>query len=163
VKSALAAILIVTSGAAWAGAQRPTTAGNTSITMDQKLAAYRADLQSNRSDVIAKNVRLTTAQADGFWPLFEQYQREQSAIMDEQMKGIQDYISSSEKMDDVAVLRLMHAHLDRDARMAELRRRWLSEFLQVLPVKQAVRVMQIDRRLSLAHQTDFTSQIPLAQ
>ena len=44
-----------------------------------------------------------------------------------------------------------------------MRRRWLSEFQQVIPIKQAVRVMQIDRRISLAHQTEFTAQIPLAK
>lgn len=133
------------------------------MSVDALVAAYRSDLQSKRADVIAKNVTLTTAQASAFWPLFEQYQKEQNFIMDEQMRDIQTFISRSETMDDVAALGLIRAHIDRDAKMAELRRRWLSEFIQVLPVKLAVRVMQIDRRLSLVHQTEFTAQIPLAQ
>ena len=144
---------------AWIAAQAPRD----TMTIDKAVTAYRTDLQSTRADVIRKNVELTTAQAAAFWPLFEQYQREQSFIMDQQMRGIQTYISRGQTLDDAAVLTFMHAHLDRDTKMAELRRNWLSQFMQVLPVKLAVRVMQIDRRLSLAHQAEFASQIPLAQ
>jgi len=133
------------------------------LSIDQLLTAYRADLQANRVDIIRKNVTMTTEQADRFWPLFERYEKEQSAIMDAQLRGIQTYILNSKTMDDGAALSLMQAHLDRDANMAALRRQWLQEFLTVLPTKQAVRVMQIDRRISLAQQTEFTAQIPLAQ
>jgi hypothetical protein len=66
-------------------------------------------------------------------------------------------------MTDAGALALMKAHLDRDQRMAALRQTWLGEFQKVLPTKLAVRVMQIDRRLSLAHQMQFAAQIPLAE
>jgi hypothetical protein len=45
--------------------------------------------------------------------------------------------------------------------MAMLRQRWLGEFQKVLPTKLAVLVMQIDRRISLVHQLEFASRIPL--
>jgi hypothetical protein len=45
--------------------------------------------------------------------------------------------------------------------MVALRQRRLPEFQKVLPTKLAARAMQIDRRLSLAHQMEFSSQIPL--
>jgi hypothetical protein len=136
---------------------------DTSMSLEEVISAYRTDLQANRASVIGKNITLTPEQAERFWPMFERYQKEQSAIMDEQMRGIQAYIAGIETMDDGAALALMQAHLDRDANMAALRRQWLSEFLSVLPTKQAVRVMQIDRRISLAQQTEFSAQIPLVQ
>ena len=46
---------------------------------------------------------------------------------------------------------------DRDARMNTLRQKWFSEFRKVLGTKLAVRAMQIDRRLSLAHQVQFVA------
>jgi len=46
--------------------------------------------------------------------------------------------------------------------MVELRQKWLAEFQKVLPTKLAVRVMQIDCRLSLVHQVEFASHIPLS-
>jgi hypothetical protein len=57
---------------------------------------------------------------------------------------------------------LVTAHFDRDAKMNALRQRWLGEFQKVLPTKLVVRVMQIDRRLSLLAQFRVTTRIPLA-
>jgi Spy/CpxP family protein refolding chaperone len=151
-------------GFARAAAQQVQPAAATvAPTVDDVLKAVRSDLKANRSEIIAKNVALTSEQAAKFWPAFEAYQKEQNAIMDEQMKGIQTYVDSLEKLDDAAALGLIKAHIDRDRRMATLREKWLGEFQKVLPAKLAVRVMQIDRRISLAHQVEFAARIPLAQ
>jgi Spy/CpxP family protein refolding chaperone len=133
------------------------------LSVEEALKALRSDLQSSRSDIIAKNVSLTAEQAGKFWPVFDRYQKEQSGIMDEQFKGLQQYAEKFETLDDAGALALMKAHLDRDQRMVSLRVKWLPEFQKVLPAKLAVRVMQIDRRISLAHQVEFASQIPLVQ
>src|SRR5437868_448498 len=150
------------SAIAWTAAQqaKPMSAAPTSI--DDVLRAVRSDLQGERADIMAKNLTLTSEQAAKFWPLFEAYQIEQNVIMDEQLRGIQRFIESSDTLDDAAALGLINAHFDRDARMTALRKKWLAEFQKTLNTKLAVRVMQIDRRLSLAHQIMFTSKIPLA-
>ena len=81
--------------------------------------------------------------------------------MDDQLTSVQWFIENFEKADDAAALKLINAHFDRDTKMTALRQRWLGEFQTVLGTKLAVRVMQIDRRLSLAHQAYVTSKIPL--
>ena len=58
-----------------------------SVNVEEAMKAFRADLQASRADIIAKNVQLTAEQAAKFWPLFERYQKEQSAIIDGQLKG----------------------------------------------------------------------------
>ena len=125
------------------------------------LTAFRADMQSTRADLLAKNLTLTAEQAAKFWPLFDQYQKEQNVIMDEQLKGIQSYVDGYQTLDDATSLTLINAHFGRDAKMNELRQRWLGQFQQVLPTRLAVRAMQIDRRLSLLAQLELTARIPL--
>ena len=132
-------------------------------TAEDAVKAVRSDLATTRGAIIAKNVTFTPEQAARFWPLFESYQKEQSQILDEQMRGMQHYVDSYQSLDDTAALSLIHAHLDRDARINALRQTWLAEFLKVLPARLAVRVIQIDRRMSLAQQVEFTSKIPLVQ
>ena len=139
---------------------RPVSASATSI--EEVLQAVRSDLQGERADIIAKNVTLTSAQAAKFWPLFESYQKEQNVIMDDQLRGIQRYIESFDSLDDARAVDLINAHFDRDARMSALRQKWFGEFQKALNAKLAVRVMQIDRRLSLAHQLQFAAKIPLS-
>jgi Spy/CpxP family protein refolding chaperone len=161
----LAPLLVVCFVAASAQAQAPAQQVSTTTaspaTVEQTLKALREDMQSSRADIMAKNLSLTAEQAAKFWPVFNAYQKEQNAIMDEQLKGLQKYVDSSETLDDAGALSLMRAHLDRDAKMNALRQKWLGEFQKVLPTKLAVRAMQIDRRLSLAAQMEIASRIPL--
>ena len=147
---------------AWVVAQQPPPGQVTPAIIDEMLLAVRADLQSDRAGIIAKNVTLTSGQAAKFWPLFEAYQNEQNVIMDDQLRSLQQYIDGFDRLDDAGALGLFNAHFDRDARMNALRKKWLGEFTNVVGAKLAVRVMQIDRRLSLAHQLEFATRIPLA-
>jgi Spy/CpxP family protein refolding chaperone len=148
---------------AWVVAQQQPAKPPAEPSIDQVLQAVRGDLQGQRSDIVAKNISLTAAQAAKFWPMFETYQKEQNVIMDDQMKGIQQYVNNYDKLDDAGALGLITAHFDRDTRMTALRKKWLAEFQATLGAKLAVRVMQIDRRLSLAHQIAFAASIPLAR
>ena len=150
------------SAIAWTAAQQVQPASGPVTSIDDVLKEIRGDLQNNRAEIIAKNVTLTSEQAAKFWPVFEAYQKEQNVIMDDQLKSVQWFIENFEKADDEAALSLMNAHFTRDAKMTALRQKWLGEFQKVLGTKLAVRVMQIDRRLSLAHQAFVTSRIPLA-
>lgn len=166
--SAFIAVMCLVGGSAigWAASQqaRPGAPPQPPApTAEDAVKAVRSDLATTRGAIIAKNVTFTPEQAARFWPLFESYQKEQSQILDEQLRGMQHYIDSYQSLDDTAALTLIHAHLDRDARINALRQTWLAEFLKVLPARLAVRVIQIDRRMSLAQQVEFTSKIPLVQ
>jgi phage terminase large subunit-like protein len=125
--------------------------------------AYRKDLQGERADIMAKNLTLTAEQAAKFWPEYAKFQAEQSAILDEQLKGIQQYVAGYTKLDDATALTLVKANLARDAQMQTLRTKWLAEFQKIVPTRIAARVIQIDRRLGLAHQLSMSAQIPLIE
>jgi Spy/CpxP family protein refolding chaperone len=159
--SLVVACFVAASAQAQAPAQQAATTKPSAATVDSVLKAVRADLQSTRADIMAKNLTLTAEQAAKFWPVFDAYQKEQNAIMDEQLKGVQKYVESYQTLDDASALALMTAHLDRDAKMNALRQKWLGEFQKVLPARLAARAMQIDRRLSLAAQLEIAARIPL--
>jgi Spy/CpxP family protein refolding chaperone len=161
---AVAVCLLGVSGHARTAAQQAVPASSVAApAIDEVLKAVRNDLQSSRSEIVAKNLPLTASQAAKFWPVFESYQKEQSVIMDEQMKSLQKYAEGFQTLDDAGALALINAHFDRDSRMNALRQKWLPEFQKVLPTKLAVRAMQIDRRVSLVQQLEFSSRIPLIQ
>ena len=143
-------------------ADQAAPAAASSASIDEMLKSLRGDLQNSRSDIVAKNVTLTSAQARDFWPLFDEYQKAQNVIMDDQLKQVQWYIENFEAADDAAALKLIAAHLDRDTKMTAPRQAWLGRFQKVLGAKLAVRVMQIDRRVSLMQQAYVASRIPLA-
>jgi len=157
----LVACFVVGSLQAQTPAKQVSATSPSPASVDSSLSAFRADLQSSRADIMAKNLSLTADQAAKFWPVFNAYQKEQNVIMDEQLKGIQQYVEGYDSLDDAGALALMKAHLDRDAKMNALRQKWLGEFQKVLPGKLAARAMQIDRRLALVTQVELASRIPL--
>jgi len=158
-------LLVACFATASAQAQTPakpvSTTTDSGAKVDDVIQAMRLDLQSSRADIMAKNMTLTADQAAKFWPVFNAYQKEQNSIIEDQLRDIKKYVESYDTLSDAGALALMKAHFTRDSKMNALRQKWLGEFQKVLPTKLAVRAMQIDRRLSLAAQTEVTSRIPL--
>jgi Spy/CpxP family protein refolding chaperone len=137
----------------------PPSAAETTKALEE----VRADLQAQRADLLAKNISLTADQASKFWPLYEKYQAEQNKIIDAQLKGVQNYAANYDKLDDASALAFINAELTRDQSMVALRRKWLPEFQKVMPATTAVRVIQIDRRLSQVAQVKMAMSVPLVR
>src|SRR5215510_14221671 len=83
------------------------TAGQ--LTPDQVVEQFRTDLQAKRADVMAKGLKLTAEQAAKFWPLFEQFQKEQSAIVDGQLSATQKYADHFSSLSDTDALEYVNA------------------------------------------------------
>lgn len=129
--------------------------------IDDMLTAVRSDLMASRADTLAKNLTMTAEQAAKFWPVYDAYQKEHATIIEYQLQGVQRYIEAIDTLDDAGALALIKAHLDRDERMNVLRQKLLLDLQRAVGTKLAARAVQIDRRLSLAHQLEIVSKIPL--
>jgi Spy/CpxP family protein refolding chaperone len=158
----LAAVcLFAVFGVSGNAAQHAQTVSTTPGTIDDMLAAVRSDLLATRADTMSKNLTLTAEQAAKFWPVYDAYQKEQVTIMEEQLKGVQRYVEAFDTLDDAGALALIKAHLDRDERMNLLRQKLLVDLQRAVGTKLAARAVQLDRRLSLVHQLEISSKIPL--
>jgi hypothetical protein len=145
----------------------PPLAGSTdadpdqAATPDQMVAAFRADLMAKRSDIMAKSLTLTSEQAAKFWPLFEQFQKEEGVVVDGQLKATKQYGERLPELSDKDAVAYVEALLARDTKMNQLHAKWLAKFQSVVPAKTAARAIQIDRRLGQVTQVGLSSQIPL--
>ncbi len=149
---------------AWAADAQPSKAANSAPpSVDQAMTKYRTDMQATRADLVAKGLTLSADQAAKFWPLFDQYQKEQNEIIDAQLKLIQKYAATYDKLTDADAVAYVKGLLERDGRMQTLRVKWLDKFQTVVPGTTAARVIQIDRRLSQLAQAELSSQIPLVR
>jgi aspartyl aminopeptidase len=128
---------------------------------EQAVEQYRSAMQAKRADIMAKGLTLSADQAAKFWPMFEQYQKEQNKVIDAQVKAIQKYAASYDNLTDADSLAFVKALLDRDEKMQQLRVKWLTTFQTVVPAGTAARVIQIDRRVSQLAQAELSAQVPL--
>jgi len=154
---ALAAIAVaVFASASAADAPASSTADNEKV-----MAQFRDDLQAASADIVAKGITLSSDQAAKFWPLFQQYQDEQKAIIDSQLAATQKYGDSLGKLTEADSLAYVGALLERDQKIHDLRLKWLKKFQSVVPAGTAARVIQIDRRLGIVAQIKLSQKIPL--
>ena len=157
------ALSVIVALPAWA-AESPTTqpvSAPAAQSPEQTVESFRKDLQAKRADVMAKGLTLTSEQAAKFWPLYEQFQKEQNSIVDAQLKATQKYGEHFKTLTDADAVEYVSALLSRDAKMNELRVKWLKKFQEAVPPRTAARAIQLDRRLGQVTQVGLSSQIPL--
>ena len=165
----LAAMALVMTIPAWSADPAPTvqpamhTSDAPNLTDDQAIASFRKDVMSKRADIMAKGLTLSAEQAAKFWPQFEQFQKEQDAIVGEQINAIRSYADHYKELNDADALAYVKATLERDQKMLALRTKWLEKFQKVVPAKIAARAIQLDRRLSNVAQMQLSQQIPLVK
>jgi len=123
------------------------TAGCEAPDTKRALAQYREEMQETRADIMAKGLTLSADQAAKFWPMFEQYQKEQNVIIDTQIDAFKQYSDHYSTLNNTDSVTFVKALLDRDDMMQALR----------------ARAIQLDRQLSLLAQAELSSHIPLVQ
>jgi Spy/CpxP family protein refolding chaperone len=128
---------------------------------EQVIAQFRSDVLAQKADVMAKGLTLTADQAAKFWPLFQQFQDEQTKVIDGQIDATKKYSDHFASLTDADALDYVNALLTRDQAMHDLRVKWLAKFQTVVPAKIAARAIQLDRRLSQVAQVKVSQQIPL--
>lgn len=155
-KSIFTLLILLCLTPAWS-AEPPSTQPTT----EQVIEQFRIDMQAAAADVMAKGLTLTAEQAAKFWPMFEAFQKEQKAIIDEQLKSLMKYEDTYQHMTDADALAYANSLLQRDQKIHDLRMRYLAKFQEVVPARIAARAIQLDRRLGLVGQVKISSQVPL--
>ena len=159
-KSIVTLLCLLCVAPVWA-AEEPASTNATPPTTEQVLEQFRTDMQAAAADVMAKGLTLTAEQAAKFWPMFEAFQKEQKAIIDEQLKSLVKYEDTYQSMTDADALAYANSLLQRDQKIHDLRLKYLAEFQKVVPARVAARAIQLDRRLGLVGQVKISSQVPL--
>src|SRR3954468_3564507 len=91
---------------------------------DQVVQQFRTDMMAKRADIMAKGLTLTSDQAAKFWPLFEQYQKDQDVVVNEQIQATKSYADRYKALNDADALAYVKALLVRDQKMVDLRVKW---------------------------------------
>jgi hypothetical protein len=161
----LAAVAVAFISPAWsaepAAKAQPTSYSAPTASQEQAISQFRNDLMADRADVMAKGLKLSADQAAKFWPLFEAFQKEQTAVVDAQVDALKDYADHFASLSDEGALTYINSLLERDQSMLDLRVKWLKKFQAAVPAKTAATAIQLDRRLGAITQVQLSSQIPL--
>jgi len=130
---------------------------------DQDIKLLRKDLRSEKKQIVAVNMTLTEAEAQKFWPVYDQYTAEGVKINDAKLSIIQEYAANYQSLSDAQAERLVKSWTDADESAVQLRMKYLPILLKVLPGKKVARFFQVDRRIGSIMDLQLASEIPLVE
>ena len=108
-------------------------------------------------------MKLTDAQAQKFWPVYDAYTQETSKLGDARFALIKEYANSYENMTDAQADSLVKKMATLDEQTATLRAQWIPKFREELTGKQTALFFQLDRRITLLIDVQFAANIPIVK
>ena len=144
-------------------AQKSETPASGPTVSEQDIELLRSDIRSAKKQIIAENMKLTNAQAEKFWPVYDAYAQETSKLGDARYALIKEYASHYEDMTDAQAESLVKKMATLDEQTATLRQQWIPKFGEVLTGKQTALFFQLDRRINLLLELQFAANIPIVK
>ena len=144
-------------------AQKSETPASGPTVSEQDIELLRSDIRSTKKQIIAANMKLTDAQAEKFWPVYDAYTQETTKLGDGRYALIKEYANNYEDMTDAQAESLVNKMATLDEQTATLRQQWIPKFEKVLTGKQTALFFQLDRRINLLLDLQFAANIPIVK
>ena len=139
------------------------TASSQNQVSDQDIDLLRKDIRSQKKQVIAANMKLTDAEAEKFWPVYDQYTAELVQTNNAKYAAIKQYAQGFNTLSDAQALDLTTQVLQVDQSVAKLREKYIPIFSKVISGKKTALFFQLDRRLVMLIDLQLASAIPLVE
>jgi hypothetical protein len=146
--------------------------GGVGIAFAQEKAASDTDMQILRDKVnadkkllIADNMELTDAEAKGFWPIYESYQKDLQTLDERLMKIIQSYADAynNDNLTDRIAKQFSEEVIAIDEDEVKIRKAYLVKLAGVLPGRKTARYLQIENNIRAALRYELAAEIPLVK
>jgi len=125
--------------------------------------AARAEMRASRDALLAANLELTTAEADGFWPLYREYNNKKAALGDDRLKIIMDYANAYPEVSDAVAKDLVDRSVKNTNAMNKLKNGYVGKFGKVLPPAKLMRFLQIESRIDNLVELEVQRSIPVVE
>jgi len=136
-------------------------AQNASAQDDKYFELLRSDIRADRVAIVTEAMDLSEADAKIFWPIYREYEYEQSKLGDEKIAMIKDYAEGYMEMTDKLAKDLMGRVFDLDKDILDLQKKYFKKMDKELPSTVAVKFFQIDRQILMLMNLQIASELPL--
>jgi hypothetical protein len=125
----------------------------------------RDKLQADKKLLVATNMELTESEAQGFWPLYDQYQTDLQKINQRLANVLESYAADfrGKSLTDAKAKKLIAEAVAIEQAEAQLKSIYAPQLSKVLPVRKMVRYLQIENKIRAIVKYDIASGVPLVQ
>lgn len=131
--------------------------------LQQEIELTVAALEMQRKAVIADNLSLSDKE-QAFWPVYNAYREAMRKVIDQRIAIIGEYLHAVEQpiTDERQAARLLDRYLRVLAGRIDIKKRFRSQFMKVLPATKVLRFYQLDNRFDLLVNMEIARSVPLA-
>jgi hypothetical protein len=130
---------------------------------DEDIQMMRKDIRSQRKQIIAANLKLTDAEAEKFWPVYEQYISDLVKINGTKYALIKQHVQTRGALTDSEAETAVSQWVGVDQSVAELRKKYIPIFRKVLSARNTALFYQLDRRVQLMIDLQLASSLPMIE
>ena len=141
-------------------AVRTSAPNDSQASPDGFVDLLRKDIRSQKKQIIAENMELSDAEAEKFWPVYDQYAAELSKIYDVKIALLHDYADNYSTMTGEQAESYIRKRAEVEQSIMQLRLKYMPAFRKVLSGRETALFYQLDWRLGLAIDVQLI-QVPL--
>ena len=131
--------------------------------MSDEIAAARSVAQSDRKSIVDAAMGLTPQESTAFWPVYNKYREEVTAVNDKLLKVVTDYAAQRDTLTDSQANKLLTDYLAFEQNHLDLRKKYLKQFSAAIPMTKVARFYQIENKLDALQRMGIASEIPLTK
>jgi hypothetical protein len=151
------AMAILMCGIAMPGVAQDKPADNMQILRDK--------IKADKKLVVATNMELTESEAKGFWPIYDEYQKDLQKINRRIVSLLESYAADfrDKSLTDDKAKKLIDEAIAIEAAEANLKSTYAPKLSKALPVKKVARYLQIENKIRAVIKYDLAQGVPLVQ
>jgi hypothetical protein len=125
----------------------------------------RDKIKADKKLVVATNMELTESEAKGFWPIYDQYQKDLQKINKRMANVLESYAADfrGKSLTDDKAKKLIEEAVAIEQAEANLKSTYAPKLSKVLPVKKVARYLQIENKIRAVVKYDLAQGVPLVQ
>ena len=134
-------------------------------TSADNMQILREKIKADKKLLVATNMDLTESEAKGFWPVYEEYQKDLATINQRIGKLIENYAADyrANTLTDEKAKTLIDELVAIEQGEAWLKTSYVPKLSKGLPPKKVARYLQIENKIRAAVKYELASQVPLVQ
>jgi len=125
----------------------------------------REKIKADKKLLVATNMDLTESEAKGFWPIYDQYQKDLQKINQRIVSVLESYADDyrAKSLTDAKAKKLIDEALAIERAEADLKSTYAPKLSKILPVTKVARYLQIENKIRAVVKYDIASGVPLVK
>jgi hypothetical protein len=130
---------------------------------EHSIELLRQDVKSAKLELMTSSLPLTQKQADLFWPIYREYDRELTKLGDRRLAVAQEVVAKYDTMDEKTAERLAKESFSIAQGRNELLEKYYSKVAKAVGVITAARFLQVESQVLTLIDAQLMDEVPLVK